>query len=347
MSKTIEDLSKAIKRYLTSNTNLVNLVPGSAQNVNSLAAEIDDGILDAANNARVYAEELHDFAANGGQMGRAVLTFGAPLYLDRVPTKRFFSGTASQTIAAEDVQGIESSLSDWPELTLKADSNGSPVDVSSVQTVSFGGTVNSPLVDTQEYTVIQTRVNPDLTTTLVLGITPGTLLSVSGSSVIFNTGEIRRFKTIQSAWIGEGQVLRPIKVTTLKTKEIALHKQEGMSNFEFYPRDGEALQCYDKELTINGHFGTYSPKSDSVTLAVSGQTWMQPYTKPSDTDFLLENGFQFMMWQCLIELNYMLLKFVARQEGTIAPPTAARDAAWEALVLWDSHSIDGNIYHDL
>ncbi len=350
MSNTIADLSKAVKRFLTSNTNLVNLVPGSPQNTDEMMAEIDDGIMDAANNARLFAERAHDFAANGGALGRAVLTFGAPINLDRVPIRRFFSGTGSTGINAGAVVGIESSLTDFPELTLSVDSSGDPVDVSNVVSVSFGDTVHAPLVESQEYTVINTRVNPDLTTTLTLGIAPGVALNVSGSSVLFNTGLIKRFKTVRAAYISDALTMYPIKVNELQTKTIELMKQEGMSAREYFPRDRYTTgneHCLDQELTINGRFGTVVNAGDSVTIAIAGQTWMDPYTRPSDTDFLLQNGFDFMMWQTIVEMNFLLLKYVARQEGTIAPPTQARDAAWESLVLWDAHSIAGNIYYDL
>jgi hypothetical protein len=132
-----------------------------------------------------------------------------------------------------------------------------------------------------------------------------------------------------------------------QAKMIRLMKDQGMSIMNRYPSDVICGERADTELTVNGRFGTVSPTSISVHLALSGNVWMPAYTSENDSDFLLDNGFEFMMWQTVIELNYLLLKFVSRQEGTISPPTAARDAAWEALVLWDSHSVAGNIYYDL
>jgi hypothetical protein len=346
MSNTIADLSNAVKRFLMSNTNIAYLVPGQSQSGQTLEASIDDAILSAANNARTHAEKLHDFAAND-KKGSAVLTFGSPINLDRVPTKRFFSGTASSTIAAVGVVGIESSLTDWPEITFAALGEGIALDVTNVISVNFGGTVNSPLLPGTEYAVISARTNSDYTTTLTLGITPGVLLNVTNTTVIFNTGAIERFKTIRSAWILSGLTAYPIKVQQEQAKMIRLMKDQGMSIMNRYPSDVICGERADTELTVNGRFGTVSPTSISVHLALSGNVWMPAYTSENDSDFLLDNGFEFMMWQTVIELNYLLLKFVSRQEGTISPPTAARDAAWEALVLWDSHSVAGNIYYDL
>jgi hypothetical protein len=115
MPNTIADLSNAVKRFLTSNTNLITAIPGQPINADTLMTVIDDGIMSGANNARVQAEQSHDFAANDGK-GRAVITFGSPVNLDRIPTNRFFSGTASSTVAPEDVVGLESSLTDWPSV---------------------------------------------------------------------------------------------------------------------------------------------------------------------------------------------------------------------------------------
>lgn len=346
MSNTIADLSNAVKRFLTSNTNLVVPVPGQAQNGDNLMAVIDDGIMTAANNARVHAEKLHDFAAND-RKGRTVLTCGSPVNLDRVPIKRFFSGSSSTTIAADGVVRIDSSLTDWPELVLEPTETGEPVDVSGLIAVSFGGTVNSPLLVDTEYSVIDVVVNDDSTTTLTLGITPGVELSVTNSTVIFHTGSIKRFKTIRSAWIASGLTAYPIKVQQEQAKMIRLMMDQKMNIVDRYPIDGDVCVNNDIEFTIDGRFGVVSPTSPSREVVVSGNIWMEPYVSVTQTDFLLQNGFEFMMWQTIIEMNHLLLKFVSRQEGTISPPTTARDASWEALVLWDSHSVAGNIYYDL
>jgi hypothetical protein len=308
-------------------------------------AIIDDGIMSAANSARVQAEESHDFAANDGK-GRAVLTFGSPVNLDRVPTKRFFSGTASYTVLAEDVVGLESSLTNWPELTLKS-KDGEPLGVSKVVTVCFGGEVSSPLIANREYAVIEARTNPDYTTTLVLGVKPGVALSVAGSSVIFNTGTLERFKTIRAAYLPQGLSAKPIKVRQEQTKMIRLMKDQGLGTTTWTPTQQSDYPFDDCELTVDGRFGFLSPVSDTQEVIVAGQVWMAPYTQPRDTDFLLQNGFEYMMWAVVVEMNHLLLKYVPRQEGTLAPPINARDAAFQALVLWDSHSVAGNIYHDL
>lgn len=346
MSNTVADLSNAVKRFLVSNTNLVNLVPGQTLSGQMLEQEVNEGILVAMNNARKHAEKLHDFAANE-KKGSAVLTCGSPINLDRVPTKRFFSGTASSTIAADGVEGIESSLLDWPELSLKVQVTGEPVDVSKVVSVCFGGTVHSPLQSGVEYSVIDTNTGDDGAVVLTLGISPGTVLNVAGSTVIFNTGKIASFKTIRSAGFVQRTHFSPIKVQQAQAQMIRSLRAQGLGMTPRYAGDEANTFCQEKALTIEGRFGYVSPPSDRLDIFVSGHVWMDAYVNDYDTDFLLAHGFEFMMWQTIIEMNHLILKYVARQEGTIAPPVAARDAAWDALVLWDAHSVDGNIYYDL
>ena len=50
---------------------------------------------------------------------------------------------------------------------------------------------------------------------------------------------------------------------------------------------------------------------------------------------MLEYGFDWVMWQTLVELNYYTKQFVARQEGNLPPPTQMAERAWLDLVQWD------------
>jgi hypothetical protein len=62
------------------------------------------------------------------------------------------------------------------------------------------------------------------------------------------------------------------------------------------------------------------------------------------TDFFIENGFEFMQWATIKELNYLFQTFVPRQEGNVIPdPKAERDEAWRDLLLWDAYIVDSHI----
>ena len=62
------------------------------------------------------------------------------------------------------------------------------------------------------------------------------------------------------------------------------------------------------------------------------------------TDFFIENGFEFMQWATIKELNYLFQTFVPRQEGNVIPdPKSERDEAWRDFLLWDAYLLDSHI----
>lgn len=64
---------------------------------------------------------------------------------------------------------------------------------------------------------------------------------------------------------------------------------------------------------------------------------------PPDPDFLLTYGAPYMMWQTIIEMNYLFTTFVPRQEGNLSPPEKMRDQAWNDLLTWDAYLIDSAV----
>lgn len=331
MSKTLYDLSEAVKRHLTSNSNLVNLVQGQAQNSADLKAQIDAAIVEGANNARLYAERLHDFAFND-MTGQALLTNGCSLSLDRVPVRQNYGDVDS--VAISSIVRIDSSADDWPELVLAAE-----FAETNLVSVKFAGTVVHPIVAGVAYSVSNSRVNEDGTVSFRLGIAPGQQISYSGLTAVGSVAKLKNFKTIQQVYLYDSATrsIEPMATIKRRTQVIREIKRQGLSLSSASTRQQAIIA--GRELHIE--------PSETVHIALDGNVWMDGYSTDEDTDMLLQHGFDFMMWQTIIEVNHMLLKFVARQEGTISPPTQARDAAWESLVIWDSTQVDGNIYHDL
>lgn len=76
--------------------------------------------------------------------------------------------------------------------------------------------------------------------------------------------------------------------------------------------------------------------TEDIPVKISGTKWMADYTQDSDTDFLLEDGFDFLQWQTIIELNYIVQIYVTRAEGTLSPPEKARNEAWGSLIVNDA-----------
>ena len=63
------------------------------------------------------------------------------------------------------------------------------------------------------------------------------------------------------------------------------------------------------------------------------------------TDFLLEDGFDFMMWQTILEVNYIVQVYVPRVDGSLSPPEKARNEAWVSMMTNDAFST-ASFYND-
>ena len=59
----------------------------------------------------------------------------------------------------------------------------------------------------------------------------------------------------------------------------------------------------------------------------------------SNSDFFLQFGDDFLMWDACVRLNPLVKEFVPRQEGNVPAPTDARDQAWQDLINWDANYI--------
>jgi hypothetical protein len=261
--KTFEELKTQVKRYLTSNTNLVNVVPGQAGDVETLMANIDAAILNAANSARRQAEMRHDFAVSI-MTGSVPITGGTDIDLDAIPTDD------------EDV--------------------------------------------------------------------------------------VLSFKTLNGVWIDSGDGTNyPIKVISRQTKMVQLFKQQDLDTGSY--QGGYTAVVTGRRLQIEGlATGTV------LNLVIVGSVWMDDFYEEvvgveADPEadppveaveavepvyhWFLERGFEYLQWAVICDINYMLLKFVPRQEGTLAPPEKSRDLALDALITNDSYSLEGGIYNEL
>lgn len=163
--------------------------------------------------------------------------------------------------------------------------------------------------------------------------------------------EIVSMKSVRAVLTFADGLLTPIRVTSRQTEMIASMKRDQLRTTERYGRTDvrDGMGNGDAYALINGRYMVVQPFSDSSSydIAIDGNRWAGDYIHEDDTDFFLQKGFEFMQWQTIIEMNHMLLKFVPRQEGTLPPPTQARDIALENLIVCDSYSVQGNIWHDL
>lgn len=222
-------------------------------------------------------------------------------------------------------------------------------DVSRLSSFKFYGEVSAPLETGVDYAVISTQTNANFTVDLVFGGPRDQELYAINAEVLGTTADLVRFKTITQAYFVHPETggLVPITSKTRRFRNMEVSRQKP-TGYQVSPRYQAGLHDISEMIVYNyGKTLELFPPQKSIKLAFDGNVWMSDYTSMSDTDFILEDGFEFMMWQTVLEVNYMLLKFVARQEGTISPPTAARDMALMAFIDNDATEFDGNSYSDI
>lgn len=66
------------------------------------------------------------------------------------------------------------------------------------------------------------------------------------------------------------------------------------------------------------------------------------YLDTAPSNFFLDYGFSWLQWYCIVDLNYIFKTFVPRTEGNLVSPEAARENAWQKLVLFDNYRVDSN-----
>ncbi len=237
--RTLGQLKAQVKRYLTSNTNLVNVVPGQSADREALDANIDFAIVEAANNARRFAEQRHDFQVSL-MTGTAVVSSSVDCDLEAVTVgQRTYAFKTLQSVALDNLDGTYS----------------------------------------------------------------------------------------------------PVRVVSRQLQVAQLHRQQDLDTARY--QEGYQAVVQGRKLTL-------SPLgSESVNIAVTGYVWLDDYENEDSTDWILTRGFEYMQWATICELNHMLLKYVPRQEGTMAPPERNREIALENLIVCDSFALEGGILHDL
>lgn len=60
----------------------------------------------------------------------------------------------------------------------------------------------------------------------------------------------------------------------------------------------------------------------------------------TQTDYFLTTGFNYMQWQTIVELNYLIQRFVPRQEGNLNPPEKLAEMALEKLIRDDTNAVE-------
>lgn len=81
-----------------------------------------------------------------------------------------------------------------------------------------------------------------------------------------------------------------------------------------------------------------APDTNPFVLTLDVVRWMPEYRLPTDEDFFLQHGADFLLYRSILELNFLL-----KEDQRVVIGSQAVDQAWVSLVDWDSQLVDGGV----
>jgi len=102
------------------------------------------------------------------------------------------------------------------------------------------------------------------------------------------------------------------------------------------------------QLVFNGNLLSVAPtQTANVSVILDTQQWMTTYRGAADDyeDWMMQTGQEYLFWQAIVELNFLVKAFVPRQEGNIAPPERLAEMALLKMHENDTHKFSRAIYY--
>lgn len=157
---------------------------------------------------------------------------------------------------------------------------------------------------------------------------------VTGSSVNFKS-ITRAFVRNNATWeyakvmrFEEYQALSERSQRNVGLDDISCDKSD--YTYAFYPFATRNLFLFEGPRA-------YNVTDETLTYRVHGHMWLKPYYDFNATDFLVERGSDYLLWEAALHLNHKTGTWLPRSEGELSPPESTRNDAWESLLLWDSY----------
>lgn len=178
-----------------------------------------------------------------------------------------------------------------------------------------------------------------------LTVTPttGSLLSSAkaGFSSEVPSGSTVSFKSIKRAKVRRETQWQASMFMNQEHYDTLLERSDrNVSTDERYgslsnPSDDPLLPFATRNVLLFEGGTVYTLESSSVQAMFHGQLWLTPYADINATDFLVDYGHDWLMWEVALHLNTITGTWLPRNEGSHPMPTDNRDSAWQSLVLWD------------
>ncbi len=180
---------------------------------------------------------------------------------------------------------------------------------------------------------------------LTVAPTTGSLLSgaKAGFSSEAPTGSTVSFKNIKRAKVRYSATWLPATFMSQEAYDSLVERADRNVNSDERTglsdgtSDGYYLPLATRNvLTYEGGY-IYTRETASVNVLLHGQLWLAPYADINATDFLVEYGHNWLMWEVALQLNAITGTWLPRNEGSHPIPTDNRDSAWQALIGWDAY----------
>ena len=342
---TYAELKTAVKDLLQISLNVSDSFQGEATD-SDRDTLLDTRILRAANNARLWAERQHDFAENDVAI-RVNYIAGYPCPMVGVDNthvatqvQKWWGGNVKVGGTYPDRGTLESpyikQLAASGTLTLQ-----SVWDYTNVKTASYSAP--STAVDF-------TRTLRSISSAFAAADVGKTFdnFAFADTNLASTASRVYKLKTLNRGYKAESNGDRPLYVRSRQDIVTSSRRQLDLEEADPYIRypDDDVTETRPVYLVTDGDKFRIMPEQDT-TVILEGNKWMTPYTADNDTDFLLQNGFDFMQWQTVIEMNHLTQTYVPRQEGSLSPPEKLRNEAWGALVGHDEYRYEGGVALDI
>ena len=343
---TIGNLVTAVKRFVKNNSNAVDVFQGSSPDVD-YDVFLTDAIIQAANNARVYAEQNASF----GWLDTTVSAFilpGRGLNLSRQYDLEESSGLVFW-FSPGVTSNVYTKFSPSGILRIALPSTHAAFtshDYQELQSISFVGA--SP-IPTGTYTVIELKESMLISGvlhyvyTLDYSVTAPDSTAWAGGIVTVGVlvfAPVIRFNAVFAVnYVDEQGGKFPLDLDTRQSQHI--------KNTQLVHRGLVKESNYNPGVKVlfDGTFLKLNCELDQpLQVELTGSRWMDSYTSVNDTDQLLQEGFEFMMWRTVLELNYIVQVFVPRTDGALSPPEKASNEAWFSLLTNDAFATT-SYYH--
>lgn len=363
--ETVGTLITAIKRFVYNNSNAVDAFQGQ-QSGATMTTFMDAACLRAVNNARLYAER-------NGSFGWLDVTVAASFPVGMgINLNRLYLLDSDFDVSGAIVQG---SFGATPDTMYRFDGKG-------VLYLAIG--LNMTTLWGGSYLNLQSvSIATGSGQTVVDGLAVGEYqvweigADVTVAARVYHTykmGHVKSGVTRPTNWaalydtVGPAYFAEPIKLNATYAAEIVATDGSKLP-LDIDTRQSQHIQNtqqlgrgthpgFEANSTVARQLGLNAPKAlihgrelklnftnDTVlNVEITGSRWMKPYTVDADTDILIDEGFDFMMWQSIIELNHIVQIYVPRAEGSLPPPVAARNEAWASLLTNDAFA-STSYYH--